>query len=102
MLLNHFNALGLVGLGVRVKGQVVGYTFGYPISDEVFCVYCEIADKGIKGLPTFLFSTFCQDLAVQKFSYINVMDSFGLDNVAKTKNHFSPAKYLAAYNVTVI
>ncbi len=95
-LMNH-KELGLVGRVVFIDGVLKGYTFGYPLNSEIFCVLFEITDLGIKGLAQFLFREFCREQAA--YRWINTMDDSGLENLKRVKLSYRPAKQLPSYNL---
>ena len=95
-LMKH-EPLGLVGRVVLIDGVLKGYTFGYPLNSEIFCVLFEVTDLGIKGLAQFLFREFCREHAA--YRWINTMDDSGLENLRRVKLSYRPAKQLASYNL---
>ena len=95
-LMNH-EELGLVSKVVFIDGILKGYTFGYPLNSEIFCVLFEVTDLGIKGLAQFLFREFCREQAA--YRWINTMDDSGLDNLKRVKLSYRPAKQLSSYNL---
>ena len=90
-------ALGLVGKVIFIDGVLSGYTFGYPLNSEIFCVLFEVTDLGIKGLAQFLFRQFCQEQAA--YRWINTMDDSGLENLKRVKLSYRPIKQLSSYNL---
>jgi len=99
-VMQHASALGMTGRVVKVNGRIRAYTFGYPINEDVFCILFEIADLNVKGLPVFIFREFCADPALQKYRFINVMDDFGMDQIARTKLSFRPCILFPCYVIT--
>ncbi len=99
IVIENSTALGLVGRVVEVNGVIAGYTFGYPLNDETFCILFEIVDLKYKGLPVYIFKEFCHDTALECYKFINVMDDFALPNLEKTKLSFRPTAMVPAYNV---
>ena len=95
-LMNH-EELGLVGRVIFIDGAVKGYTFGYPLNSETFCILFEVTDLGIKGLAQFLFREFCREQAA--YQWINTMDDSGLENLKRVKLSYRPAKQLPSYNL---
>lgn len=85
-LLEQAPALGLTGWVVIKDDLLVGYTLGYPLKEETFCVVLEIADLAFKGLAIYMFREFCRRLT--DYRWINVMDDFGMPNVHQTKCSF--------------
>jgi hypothetical protein len=58
-LMMSFEELDLTGYVIEVEGEIRGYTFGAPVSPEIFCVFLEITDHSIPGLAQVLFREFC-------------------------------------------
>jgi len=99
LMFDHYDDMDFIGRVVRLNGEIIGYTFGYPITDTDFCVFAEITDRSFKGLPAFIFREFCRDMAVLPYDRVNVMDAFGLPCLEKTKQSFRPLEVLAVYTV---
>lgn len=95
--LMNYEELGLVGRVVFIDGLPKGYTFGYPLNDETFCVLFEVTDLEIKGLAQFLFREFCREQA--GYRWTNTMDDSGLENLKRVKLSYRPAKQLLSYNL---
>lgn len=93
--IEHTQDLGLVGRVVRIDGRVRGYTFGFELRPQLFCILLEVTDLRIKGLAQYLFWRFCQDL--KGYAYINVLDDSGLENIRRVKESYHPEKLVPAY-----
>ena len=89
--------LGLLGLVVEVEGRLAAYTLGYPLSDAVFCILFEIADRDVRGLAQYIFREFCQSLA--RFEFINAMDDSGLEGLQRAKQSYHPERIVPSYIV---
>lgn len=100
LALRHHRELGLIGRVVTVDGEIRAYTFGYPLSGDIFCVLFEITDLSFSGLGVFIFREFCRDAAVAPHKFINVMDDFELENIHRAKLSFKPVALLPSYVVT--
>lgn len=96
--LSNYKQLGLKGIVVKVDQQVKGFTFGYELNNDTFCILYEITDLSIKGLAQFIFRRFSTEL--KNYSYINIMDDSGLDNLRKVKLSYKPKRLIPAYIVT--
>ena len=92
------DALGLIGRVVRIEGQIRGYTFGYPLGIDTFCVLFEITDLGTKGLAQFIYREFCKEL-MGTYKWINAMDDSGLENLKRVKHAYHPIELIPSYNV---
>jgi len=84
---------------VEVQGEVVAYTFGYPLNDDTFCVLFEVTDLSFKGLAAFIFSRFCSDDAVKRFEFINAMDDFEAAALTQAKMSWRPVRLEPVYTV---
>jgi len=93
----NYKKLRLTGVVVRINGQIRGFTFGYPLHKDTFCVLYEITDLSVKGLAQFIFRQFCAGL---KYKYINIMDDSGLENLRKVKLSYKPERLVASYIIT--
>ena len=94
----HADALGLVSRVVHVDGEIRGYTFGYPLNKDTFCVLFEITDLKIKGLAQFIYREFCREL-MKTFRWVNAMDDSGLENLKRLKLSYHPIRLLPSYNI---
>jgi len=90
--------LGLEGIIVKSEGNIKGFTLGYRLNDDIFCVLYEITDLSVKGLAQFIFRRFSAEL--KKYTYINIMDDSGLDNLRKAKLSYKPERLIPAYIAT--
>ena len=91
-------ALGLVGRIVRINGEINGYTFGYPLNTDIFCVLFEITDLRTKGLAQFIYREFCRELK-DTYRWINAMDDSGLESLKRVKNAYRPIELIPSYNI---
>ncbi len=97
IMLDRYERLDCIGRVVEVSGRIKGFTFGYPINADTFCILYEITDLSIKGLAQFIFQAFCSEL--KGYKYINVMDDSGLENLKQVKLSYHPVKLIPAYIV---
>jgi hypothetical protein len=95
MLLDNYAKLGCTGRVVRVDGRIKAFTFGYKLNPDTFCILFEITDLTVKGLAQFIFREFAKDL--EGFTYINIMDDSGMDNLRRVKLSYHPAKLTPAF-----
>jgi len=94
----NYKQLDLEGITVRVGQKIKGFSFGYKLNKDTFCILYEITDLSIKGMAQFIFRQFCQEL--KKYKYINIMDDSGLENLRKTKLSYKPIRLVQSYIVT--
>ena len=87
LMMSH-RELGLTGRVLEVEGQIRGYTFGAPVSSDLFCVFLEIADRSFPGTSQLLFLEFCKDLG--NYPLINAMGDSGLPGLRRAKQAYRP------------
>jgi hypothetical protein len=101
-LLKYWKPLGVVARVLKVQERVIGYTFGFALDDNTFCVYAEIADLKVQGSAAYMFKSFCADQDLAVFSRINTMDDFSMPNVARAKQAYHPSELISSYAVSMI
>lgn len=97
--MRYYEELGLIGRVVLVKGEIVGYSFGFPLNSQTFCILFEITRLDFPGLSVFLFSKFCEAPQLEDYKLINAMDGFGMKNIEAAKMSFRPSVLLPSYAV---
>ncbi|MDO8661686.1 MAG: phosphatidylglycerol lysyltransferase domain-containing protein [Candidatus Omnitrophota bacterium] len=93
--LENYSTLGFQGGVVRINKEIKGFTFGFALNPETFCILYEITDLSIKGLAQFIFRSFTQEL--KNYKFINIMDDSGLENLKKVKLSYHPVRLVPAY-----
>ncbi|MCK9572096.1 MAG: DUF2156 domain-containing protein [Candidatus Omnitrophica bacterium] len=97
-IFSDYKKLDYQGLVVKCDEKITGFTFGYKLNKDTFCIVYEITDLSFKGLAQFIFRAFCQQLP--DFKFINIMDDSGLENLKKTKLAYHPVKMVKGYIAT--
>jgi len=100
-LLRFWKPLNLIVRVLRVDGTVVGYTLGFVLDEQTFCVYAEIADLKFSGSAAHMFRSFCADPALVQYSRINTMDDFAMPKVAQAKKAYHPSELIKSYVVSI-
>lgn len=98
---DHFSALGLRG-GVLVENGVVhGFTYGAMLTEQMFAVHIEKADRTITGAYPALASFFAASLPEQ-YEIINREEDLGIPGLRKAKEDWNPLGRLEKGYITVI
>jgi len=100
-LLKWWQSLGLIARVLKVDGKIIGYTFGFNVNDNTFCVYAEITDLTVTGAAAYMFKSFCADEELNKISRINTMDDFAMPHVARSKKAYHPSELISSYTVSL-
>ena len=93
-------ALGLVSRIVRINGGIKGYTFGYPLNTDTFCILFEITDLSVNGLAQFIYREFCRELK-DTYRRVSAMDDSGLENLKRVKRSYHPCQLIPSYNIVL-
>jgi hypothetical protein len=97
ILLRDYRHLDIAGRVVKIDKEIKGFTFGFKLNKDTFCILYEITDLSIKGLAQFIFRRFCAEL--KDFKFINIMDDSGLENLKKTKLSYQPIRLIPSFMV---
>ncbi|MFC1703360.1 DUF2156 domain-containing protein [Candidatus Omnitrophota bacterium] len=96
--LEDYRELELEGKVAVIDDEVKGYSFGFSLHEDTFCIIFEVADVMVKGLSQYLFREFVKEK--QTFSYINAMDASYLENLQKVKESYRPFRLEPSYIAT--
>jgi len=98
ILLSDYRNLDLVGKVVEIDNQIKGFSFGFELNKDTFCILFEITDLSFKGLSQYIFRQFCAE--AKKYKYINIMDDSGLENLKNVKMSYRPDRFVPSYIIT--
>ncbi|HOX54095.1 MAG: phosphatidylglycerol lysyltransferase domain-containing protein [Candidatus Omnitrophica bacterium] len=98
LAMKYYKPLGLVGRIIKIDDKIKAYSFGFKLNKDTFCVLFEVTDLEIKGLSQFIFREFVRGF--DGFSFINVMDDSGLENLKKVKSSYKPIRLESSYAIT--
>lgn len=95
-----WDALGLRGALIRMRGEVAAYAYGCELSGEVFDILVEKAD--FEEYPQ-LYKVINREFAaaLSAYKYINRENDMGLDGVRAAKQRYHPDILLKKYFVTI-
>lgn len=99
--LPQMDSLGLRGGCIRVNGEIIAFTFGSPINNDVFDIHVE------KALPEFrtAYSLINREFILNElsdFKYVNREDDMGLEGLRKAKLSYHPDILLKKYVIEEI
>ena len=94
----NWEHLGGQGALLRVKGQLVAFTYGAPINYDTFDVCVEKADTNFEGAFAMINREFVRHLPEQ-YSYINREEDLGIPGLRHSKISYHPAILLHKYAV---
>jgi hypothetical protein len=91
--LSHWDDFGLVG-GLLMEGDAVfGFTYGAPVSDDIFAVHIEKAERSVAGAYPTLAVELGKSLP-ESFVYLNREEDLGIAGLRKAKQDWFPTEVL--------
>ena len=94
--IRYMDLLGVKGGGIRIDGQLVAFTLGQRIDDEMAVIHIEKADDSIVGLYAMINQQFVTHEWMDTL-YINREEDMGIEGLRKAKLSYHPVKLLEKY-----
>lgn len=93
---DHFKELGLIGGVLRKKKEIVAFTMGEPVNEEIFVVHFEKAYPSMQGAYPMINQQFVIN-ACEKYRYVNREEDTGDLGLRKAKLSYYPEILLKKY-----
>ncbi len=90
----NYEALGLVGGVIYVDDALVAFTYGSPLSEEVFNTHIEKADVGFESAYPVINRLFAESLP-SHYKFIDREEDMGIEGVRKAKLSYHPTEILS-------
>ena len=94
---SHASDLTMTGMVVRKDGRLRGYTFGYWLNRDTWCVLLEVADRTIPGLAQYLFRETCRKARSEGAEFVNTLDDSGLTGLRRSKEAYHPESHVQSF-----
>ena len=89
----NFEKLGLIGGALRINGEILAYSYGQPLTKNVFGVHAEKCLYEIDGGFTMINREFAEHNCAA-YPYINREEDLGLDSLRQSKLSYHPVMLL--------
>lgn len=96
--MQHFSALRLTGIGVRIHGNLEAIAIGAPVHAGMMTEIFEKATSTFTGLYQYTFRAFAQALP-QTITLINKEEDVGIPGLRKAKEDWHPQYLLKKYSL---
>lgn len=98
--MNHAEEIGIKGGVLFVDGNIVAFTFGFPINYKTFGIHFEKADINYTGAFTVINQMFARDIP-EEFEYLNREEDLGIEGLRKAKTSYNPEFLITKSLVTL-
>ncbi|GHT55207.1 hypothetical protein AGMMS49982_20870 [Bacteroidia bacterium] len=86
---SEYEKLGLIGGALRIKGELVAYSYGQPLTADTFGVHAEKSLYAIDGGFTMINQQFAEHNCAN-YLYINREEDLGIESLRKAKESYHP------------
>lgn len=94
---DHFEALGLRGILVRIGGETAAYSYGCVVGGDTFDIVAQKADYRFRNLYRIVFKELVARCATD-CRYVNCEEDLGLPGLRRLKESYYPAFLLHKWN----
>ncbi len=98
--MQHYDALGLHGIGVWLESELVSFAVGEPLNGDTFIEHFEKALPGHTGLYPFTTHAFVNSLPSQ-YVWLNREQDLGIEGLRKAKESWNPDHLEKKYSLRV-
>ena len=99
LMFDNMEKLGIKGGAIVIGNEVVAFTLGSPINQNIYNIHIEKAIKGYETAYTVINREFAARNA-QNYKYINREDDLGIEGLRKSKLSYKPEIILPKYICT--
>lgn len=79
----------ILGVGLRVDGDIVGFAIGEPLNEHTFVEHYEKGDLNYGGVYQYLLKAFC-DKIPKEYHYLNREQDMGIEGLRRAKESYYP------------
>lgn len=98
--ITSFEELHYDGLMLYKNGELVGYSLGERINDNIYCVHIEKASANVRGAYQMINREFCRTFC-ENVKYVNREDDAGDDGLRKAKLSYYPTELGRKYRAKI-
>ena len=86
----NYEKLGLIGGALRINGEILAYSYGQPLTKDIFGVHAEKCLYEIDGGFAMINREFAEHNCAA-YTYINREEDLGIDSLRQAKMSYQPA-----------
>ena len=95
----NIDVLGIKGAMLKVDGEIVAFTFGDKLTNDMAVIHIEKANTAYDGAYAAINQMFAEN-EWSSFKYLNREDDCGLEGLEKAKKSYQPVFMVEKYKVT--
>ncbi len=97
-IIENIDYLGIKGAMLKVEGEIVAFTFGDRLTDNMAVIHIEKANTAYYGAYAAINQMFAEN-QWSSFKYLNREDDCGLEGLQKAKKSYQPVFMVEKYKV---
>ncbi len=97
-VIENIDYLGIKGAMLKVDGEIVAFTFGDKLTDDMAVIHIEKANTAYNGAYAAINQMFAEN-QWSDFKYLNREDDCGLEGLQKAKKSYQPVFMVEKYKV---
>lgn len=99
-VLDNFDALGVKGGGIYVDGELIAFSVGEKITEEMALIHLEVASPEFRGAFNIMNQQFCEN-EWHNLKYVNREEDMGLEGLRKAKLAYCPVFLVDRWNAVL-
>ncbi|NLZ49613.1 MAG: DUF2156 domain-containing protein [Clostridiales bacterium] len=99
MILN-FHKLDLEGMAVKVNNEIVAFTLGEKLNEDMAVIHIEKGNNDYKGVYAFINKMFLTNY-FSDVTTVNRQEDLGVEGLRKAKESYNPIRLEKKYNVNI-
>ena len=100
-VIDNFSALGVVGGGIKINGQLEAASFAEPVTNDTVLAHLEFGNSSIRGVFNAINQQFCEH-EWSEYKYINREEDMGLSGLRQSKLAYRPIYLIDKYAAVLI
>ena len=99
-VLDNFETLGVCGGGIYVDGEMIAFSIGEKITNDMALIHLEVANPMYRGAFNIINQQFCEN-EWKNLKYVNREEDMGLEGLRKAKLAYCPVFLVDRFNAVL-
>jgi len=99
LAMEHFDTLGLIGIGIRINGTMEAFAIGAPLNATMFVEHFEKTSNAYPGLYALILHEFAKAIPAE-FTHLNREEDLGIPGLRTAKERWHPYSLVKKYSLS--